>query len=398
MAKILIMDDEPGLLNVTFNMLKSTGHSLFLAEDGKQAIEIAQKEKPDLAILDMRVPDYDGLEVLAELKKMDSTIQCVMLSGFGDVETAVGAIKKGAFDYISKPFKVDEVLSVINKALAAKQKSPQPTSTGSVAESAKTSPAATAINVPSSYIQPKKLPTAVFGGIGALVLVVLGVIFFATRGISRQEYKLTYSSPAAIAFDGKNLWISEWVERSVYKHKLDKKLSIENVVSSPNHTPIGFAWDGSHFWSCDNMTGIIKRHLPNQNLSEIQTFETSLSPSVVGFDGGVLWVGDTAGKIYRFRITPGGLETIGAFQSDAKQISGVFFYNNNVWLSDSGTGKIYKYDPKSFSIIATYILKPYSKKKERIAGLTYDGKYIWSCVDGAGKVYRHPTSDLIPDK
>lgn len=121
MAKILILDDETGLRNVIFNMLKPTGHTLFLAEDAKQAIDIAVGEKPDLALLDMRVPDMDGLEVVAELKKMDPTIQCIMLSGFGDKENAAEAIKKGAYAYISKPFKVNEVMEAINKALAAKK-------------------------------------------------------------------------------------------------------------------------------------------------------------------------------------------------------------------------------------------------------------------------------------
>ena len=81
MAKILIMDDEPGLRNVVFGMLKNTGHTIFVTEDGTQAIETAKKEKPDLALLDMRVPDMDGLEVVAALKQMDPRVQCVMLSG-----------------------------------------------------------------------------------------------------------------------------------------------------------------------------------------------------------------------------------------------------------------------------------------------------------------------------
>lgn len=120
MAKILIMDDEPALRNIIFNMLKPSGHTLFFAENGTQAIEIGKKEKPDLALLDMRVPDHDGLEVLAELKRIDPTIQCVILSGFQDTEYAVEAIKKGAFEYLLKPFKISEVLEVINKALNLK--------------------------------------------------------------------------------------------------------------------------------------------------------------------------------------------------------------------------------------------------------------------------------------
>lgn len=122
MVKILIMDDEAGMRDILVSILKSAGHSLLQVEDGKQAIDTARKEKPDLAILDMRVPDMDGLEVLSELKTTDPSLPCIMLSGFGDAETAAAAIKKGAFDYISKPFKVGEVLEIINKALAAKSK------------------------------------------------------------------------------------------------------------------------------------------------------------------------------------------------------------------------------------------------------------------------------------
>jgi DNA-binding NtrC family response regulator len=117
MVKILIMDDEPALRNIVYNMLKPLGHSLFTAEDGRQAIETGHKEVPDMALLDMRVPDMDGLEVLAELRKINPNIKCIMLSGFGDVETAVNSIKLGAFDYVSKPFKIDEVLKVVNRAI-----------------------------------------------------------------------------------------------------------------------------------------------------------------------------------------------------------------------------------------------------------------------------------------
>ncbi|PKN01478.1 MAG: hypothetical protein CVU77_05115 [Elusimicrobia bacterium HGW-Elusimicrobia-1] len=122
MVKILIMDDEAGMRNILVSMLKFAGHSLLQAEDGKQAIAIAMREKPDLALLDMRVPDMDGLEVLSELKTTTPSLPCIMLSGFGDAETAAEAIKRGAFDYISKPFKVNEVLEIINKALTAKSK------------------------------------------------------------------------------------------------------------------------------------------------------------------------------------------------------------------------------------------------------------------------------------
>lgn len=118
MAKILIMDDEEGIRNIVYNMLKPFGHPMFTAEDGKQAIEIAKKEIPDLAMLDIRVPDMDGFEVMDELKKINPEIKCIMLSGFADNYSEYTALKLGAFHYCSKPFKVDELMEVVRKALA----------------------------------------------------------------------------------------------------------------------------------------------------------------------------------------------------------------------------------------------------------------------------------------
>jgi DNA-binding NtrC family response regulator len=117
MANILIMDDEASIRNIIYIMLKPLGFPIFTAEDGRQAIEIARKESPAVAILDIRVPDMDGLEVLAELKKLNPDIKCIMLSGFADGESAEAAMKLGAYHYCSKPFRIDDLMNTVNKAL-----------------------------------------------------------------------------------------------------------------------------------------------------------------------------------------------------------------------------------------------------------------------------------------
>ncbi|MGA2089941.1 MAG: response regulator [Endomicrobiales bacterium] len=127
MIKILIMDDEPALRNIVYNLLKPLGHQLFTSADGRQAIETGAKEIPDVALLDVRVPDMDGLEVLTELRKINPHIKCIMLSGFGDTDAAVDAIKRGAFEYINKPFKIDEVLKIVSKAVDAAGNNPKKT-------------------------------------------------------------------------------------------------------------------------------------------------------------------------------------------------------------------------------------------------------------------------------
>lgn len=119
MVKILIMDDEPDMRNILYSIVKPLGHAVFTAEDGKQAVEIAGREIPDVALLDMRVPDKDGLEVLGELLKLNAKARVVMVSGFGDVESADQALRQGAFGYLSKPFKVSEVLNAVKKAVAS---------------------------------------------------------------------------------------------------------------------------------------------------------------------------------------------------------------------------------------------------------------------------------------
>jgi len=117
MAKILVMDDEAGFRTVIQSVLKPYNHDIYTAEDGRQALEIAARERPDIAFLDIRVPGSDGVEVLAQLKKLNPAIKCIMLSGFADSETAGEALKMGAFDFLKKPFKIDDVLKAVEKAL-----------------------------------------------------------------------------------------------------------------------------------------------------------------------------------------------------------------------------------------------------------------------------------------
>jgi DNA-binding NtrC family response regulator len=114
MVKILIMDDEEVVRNAIFDMLKPLGHKVFLADSGVQAIELARREYFDVALLDIKIPDMGGLDVMAELKKINPNVRCIMLSSLSDVQSAVIAIKQGAADYISKPFKEEDVVKVVS--------------------------------------------------------------------------------------------------------------------------------------------------------------------------------------------------------------------------------------------------------------------------------------------
>jgi two-component system, NtrC family, response regulator PilR len=117
MAKILIVDDERSMREFLEIFLLKKGHEITLAENGKLAIEILEGSEFDLVITDLRMPEADGMTVLQETKRNWPDTQVIVVTAFSTTETAVEAMKAGAYDYIAKPFKINEAGVVIDKAL-----------------------------------------------------------------------------------------------------------------------------------------------------------------------------------------------------------------------------------------------------------------------------------------
>jgi DNA-binding NtrC family response regulator len=120
MAKILIVDDEEGIRSV-LNRVLGKSHETRQASNGAEALQAAQEFRPDLLICDLKMPELDGIGVLRGLQERNLDPLVIMLTAHGTVETAVEAMKLGAFDYLRKPFDVDEVRVVVDKALSIGQ-------------------------------------------------------------------------------------------------------------------------------------------------------------------------------------------------------------------------------------------------------------------------------------
>ncbi len=116
-GSILIVDDEEIVREILETLLVREGYEVSLAETGEQALDLARRRPFDAAVLDVMLPGMDGLAVLDELKKLDEEMAVVMITAFASVDTAVAAMKLGALDYITKPFKNDEVLVVLRNAM-----------------------------------------------------------------------------------------------------------------------------------------------------------------------------------------------------------------------------------------------------------------------------------------
>jgi two-component system response regulator AtoC len=115
-ATILVVDDEHGVRQSFYMVLKDE-FKVLLAESGNEAIDVFSKNAVDVILLDILLPDSDGLDLLEKLKEMDPNTEIIMVTAVKEIQTAVKAIKLGAYEYIIKPFVVDEVLSVIHRAL-----------------------------------------------------------------------------------------------------------------------------------------------------------------------------------------------------------------------------------------------------------------------------------------
>lgn len=117
---ILIIDDEASIRQSLSGALSDEGYRVASAPSASQAIEIIRKDNPDLILMDIWMPDIDGLTALNEIKNQGIEIPIIMMSGHGTIETAVKATKLGAFDFVEKPIELDRLLVLIRNALSAK--------------------------------------------------------------------------------------------------------------------------------------------------------------------------------------------------------------------------------------------------------------------------------------
>ncbi len=114
---ILVIDDEIGIREGSARILNRLGHHVFTASRGEEGLEILKKEGAALVLLDLKMPGLDGLEVLERIQSYDPSILVIVITGYATVETAIDAMKKGAYDFVPKPFEPDQLRIVVNRAV-----------------------------------------------------------------------------------------------------------------------------------------------------------------------------------------------------------------------------------------------------------------------------------------
>ena len=116
--RLLLIDDEVGYVNVLSNRLTKRNFQVGKANSGTEAFQILRQKYFDVAVLDLKMEDMDGIEILKILKKMAPNLVVIMLTGHGSAEAAHEGIKQGAYDYLTKPCELDELIQKIKEAYA----------------------------------------------------------------------------------------------------------------------------------------------------------------------------------------------------------------------------------------------------------------------------------------
>src|SRR5208337_2312912 len=116
-GRVLVVDDDELALEMLAELLTMTGYSVKTATEGRAGVEIFRNELSDLVITDIRMPHVDGLEMLRQVREIDEVVPVIVVTGHGDLDNAIGALRKGAYDFLQKPINPDILLSTVRQGL-----------------------------------------------------------------------------------------------------------------------------------------------------------------------------------------------------------------------------------------------------------------------------------------
>ena len=120
-ARVLVVDDDPGLRKTLSDILRAKGYAVVAVDKGKTALEMAKDENPIVALIDLRLEDMSGLEVMREIKKRSPATQCIVLTGHASQASAIEAVNLGAYSYMHKPYDVEQLMVTIRRAIEKRE-------------------------------------------------------------------------------------------------------------------------------------------------------------------------------------------------------------------------------------------------------------------------------------
>lgn len=400
--KVLIIDNESGMRQVIAKILTPQGYTVLDADEAAAGLELAGKEKPDIVLMDIRLPDMDAPDLLAALKKNDPNLPVIVLSGFGDVDAAIEIVKQGAYDHLAKPFKVDSLIQLVNKGLSKKSTSSpssaaQPSQTQNIQAkpdpgSSKNQPGTAAPQLKSKF--PVKTVSIAFT---AAILIAGGVFFWMKSGGFEKDadFNIKLKNPSAICYDmNKRLHLIDWMtaELEVFLIDQDKSLNLQKLPGDIQ--PSGIATDGSGFWVADSFGAMICKYDAGKSSFTATYPSPGANPSGLCHDGKSLWSLDfQSSKAFRHNLDDK-LSVAETFECPVKNPRSMFVKGDSFFMTGAATNKLYQVRRSDFFLEGIYNLPKNENAGTVITSVAFDGKNLWVCYEGLSKLLRFSFKNL----
>ena len=398
---VLIIDNDGGMRQIIERILAPQGYTVIHAEDGTQGLEKFQRNEPHVVLLDIRLSDIDAPEMLERLRKARPGVPVVLMSGLAEAETAAELVKKGAAANISKPFKVDTLVGLLNGIISRKPGSAQPPASQSgpatppVQKDSTKAPAAEKRSLkPVKNEGGKKKMVLIAAGICAAAAIAGYILYsFIFVGGSKQ-FRLISDSPSAMYVGGGSVFIADWMAEAVYKYDINT-FSVQDKFKIPGMQAAGLAFDGKFFWATHSLEGTIHKLTFEPRPVSLAVFtSTGPNPSGLFYDGKNLWVADSqTNKIYKY-LADDKFTLVNTFESPARSPRALFGAKNSLYIVEGATNRIYQVRTTDFMVEGVYLLPGFESAKRRLIAAFVDGKYIWTCADTEAAVWRFTVKDL----
>jgi CheY-like chemotaxis protein len=400
---VLIIDNDGGMRQIIERILVPHGYTVVHAEDGTQGLEKFQRNEPHIVLLDIRLSDIDAPDMLERLRKARPGIPVVLMSGLAEAETAAELVKKGAAANISKPFKVDTLVGLLNGIISRRPGVSQPPVPAGAAAAApirkdgNKAPAA----IEKRALKPvkngggsRKKTALIAGGICTAALVAGCIAYFSIFAGGSKQFRLISDSPSAMYVGGGSVFIADWMAEAVYKYDINN-FSVQDKYKVPGMQAAGLAFDGKFFWATHSLEGTIHKLTFEPRPDSLAVFtSTGPSPSGLFCDGKNLWVADSqTNKIYKY-LTDDKFTLVNTFESPARSPRALFGAKNSLYIIEGATNRIYQVRTTDFMVEGVYLLPGFESAKRRLIAVYIDGKYIWACADTEAVVSRFTLKDL----
>lgn len=407
MARILIVDDEPDMRLAVRNVLKLRGYEISEAGDGPSALDLARETRPDLVLLDMRLPGMDGIEVLAGLKKIDDTVPVVMITGYGHIQSAVDVMKLGASEYLQKPFENAQLVETVKRFVQgpqaqAKRVQPAPRKEAAVPvtvpEPASPQPAAAEVRAPEAAAAAPGRRNPVYALATSLALLLAGFAVYrqvqaSSAGFYREYPGVAANISALVWADGK-LFAGDWLAQSVYLYSADKDgLHLEATYPLDKTHISGLAAAGDTLYVADSWKKTIEARRIAPGLPLIKSFPAPGKVSALFYDGEYLWTCDSEGNAV-LRRPDSELTPSVSFKLPEKPDQ-IFKDKKYLWTAVSSTGKIYRHVlDDSLTLDGEFTLKTL-KPGSPLSAFAWRGGRLWLARDGLGIISEAGTAELV---